>query len=203
MAKIGWGRILVGVAATAAAGAAYLYFRQRSAAGPLHETLLTEDGFEIRRYPSLLVIETIQNGTRDRALGNGFGLLADYMFGEGREGEPIPITMPVLMMPVSDSAWRVRFLMPTGFDRGSLAGPGPGILFADVPAREVAVVPVPGKPTDRRFVAKTAELQRWISTKGRKSAGIAEQAYYNSPLRPGAMRANEVLIPLVTEQQQM
>lgn len=196
MAKIGWGKILAGVAATAAAGAAYVYFRQRTTRAPIHETLLTEGAFEIRRYPALLVIETLQNGTRDRALGNGFGLLADYMFGEGREGEEIPITMPVLMVPVMDGVWRVRFLLPEGTDRDGLEAPGPGITIAEIPGREVAVVPVAGRPTDRVFAAKTAELERWVKARRRKAAAPAEQAYHNSPLKPGTTHPNEVLIPL-------
>jgi hypothetical protein len=196
MAKIGWGRILAGVAATAAAGAAYLYFRQRAARAPAYERLLAEDGFEIRRYPALLVIETTQNGSRDRALGNGFGLLADYMFGEGREGEEIPIAMPVLTVPLADGAWRVRFLIPDGYARDGLEPPGPGIAIVELPAREVAAVAVPGKPTDRSFAARTADLRRWIEARGRAISGPAEYADYNSPMKPGTTCPNEVLIPL-------
>jgi hypothetical protein len=196
MAKIGWGKVLAGVAATAAAGAAYIYFRQRAARAPIYETLLSDGGFEIRRYPALLVIETLQNGSRDRALGNGFGLLADYMFGEGREGEEIPIAMPVLTVPVSDGVWRIQFVIPDGVDRDSLEAPGPGIAIAEIPVRELAVVSVPGQPTDRSFAAKTIELERWMKSRRLKRAGPAEQAYYNSPLKPGTSHPNEVLIPL-------
>jgi hypothetical protein len=196
MAKIGWGKILAGVAATAAAGAAYIYLKQRAARAPIYESLVKDGDYEIRRYPALQVIETTQNGSRDRALGNGFGLLADYMFGEGRDGEEIPITMPVLTAPIADGAWRVRFLLPEGQDRDSLESPGRGVAIAEIPAREVAVISVPGKPTDRLFATRTAELQRWIKAQQRKASGPAEHAYYNSPLKPGTVYPNEVLLPL-------
>lgn len=196
MAKVGWGKILAGVAATAAAGAAYIYFRQRAARAPIYESLLSDGEFEIRRYPALLVIETLQNGSRDRALGNGFGLLADYMFAEGREGDAIPIAMPVLTVPVADDVWRVRFIMPEGIGRNSLDAPGPGIAIGEIPAREVAVVSVPGKAADRSFAAKTVELERWMKSRRRKRTGPAEHAYYNSPLELGTAHPNEVLIPL-------
>lgn len=196
MAKIGWGKILAGVAATAAAGAAYIYLKQRAARAPAYESLVAEGGFEIRRYPALLVIETIQNGSRDRALGNGFALLADYMFGEDREGEEIPITMPVLTVPLGKGAWCVRFLIPEGHDRAALEAPAPGISIGEIPAREVAVISIPGKPTDRLFAAKTAELQRWTKSQRRNASGPAEQAYHNSPLKPGKALPNEVLLPL-------
>ncbi|ABQ67221.1 SOUL family heme-binding protein [Rhizorhabdus wittichii] len=196
MAKIGWGKILAGVATAAAAGAAYVYFKQRAARAPIYETLASEGGFEIRRYPALLVLETAQYGTRDRALGNGFGLLADYMFGEGRDGEEIPIAMPVLAEALPGDAWRIRFLLPQGIDRDGLDPPGPGISIAEIPAREVAVIAVPGKPTDRLFAAKAGELGRWIAAQGRKPAGEVEHAYYNSPLKPGTTLPNELFVPL-------
>nr|WP_047168573.1 heme-binding protein [Sphingomonas sp. Y57] len=196
MAKIGWGKILAGVATAAAAGAAYVYFKQRAARAPIHETLVSEGGFEIRRYPALLVIETAQYGTRDRALGNGFGLLADYMFGEGRDGEELPITMPVLAEALPGDAWRIRFLLPQGIGRDSLDPPGPGISVAEIPAREVAVLAVPGKPSDRLFAAKAEELRQWIEAKGRKPSGAVEHAYYNSPLKPGTSLPNELFVPL-------
>jgi hypothetical protein len=196
MAKIGWGKILAGVATAAAAGAAYVYFKQRAARAPIYETLASEGGFEIRRYPALLVLETAQYGTRDRALGNGFGLLADYMFGEGRDGEELPIAMPVLAEALPGDAWRIRFLLPQGIDRDGLDPPGPGISIAEIPAREVAVIAVPGKPTDRLFAAKAGELGRWIAAQGRKPAGEVEHAYYNSPLKPGTTLPNELFVPL-------
>jgi len=194
MAKIGWGKILAGVATAAAAGAAYAYFKQRAAKAPIYETLVSDGLFEIRRYPRLRVIETSQHGSRDRALGNGFGLLADYMFGEGRDGEPIPITMPVLAEALSKDIWRIRFLLPEGQE--DVEAPGPGITVAEIPAREVAVISVPGKPTDRLFATRAAELEQWIAAQHRSASGQPEHGYYNSPLKPGTTNPNEILVAL-------
>lgn len=196
MAKIGWGRILAGVATAAAAGAAYVYFRQRTGRAPIYERVVSDGPFEIRRYPSLPVLETVQTGSRDRALGNGFGLLAGYMFADGREGEAIPITMPVIAESLAGGTWRICFILPGGLARDDLDPPPDGITLDELPAREVAVMSVPGKPSDRQFANRTKELQRWIATRGRTAAGAVEQAYYNSPLEPGAMRPNEVFIAL-------
>ncbi len=198
MAKIGWGRVLAGVATVAAAGAAYVYFRQRAARAPVYQLVSTDGPYQIRRYPSLLMIETTQYGSRDRALGNGFGLLAGYMFGEGREGEEIPITMPVLSEALGKGVWRIRFLLPQGLERAALSPPGEGIVVAEIPAREVAIMSVPGKPSDRLFTARAADLGRWISGQGRQPGeGGVEYAYYNSPLEPGTAHANEIWVGLV------
>jgi hypothetical protein len=199
MAKIGWGRVLAGVATAAAAGAAYIYFKQRAARAPLYETLLSDGLFEIRRYPPLLAIETVQTGSRDRALGNGFGLLAGYMFGEGREGDEIPIVMPVLATPGDDGGWHIRFLLPQGTDRAALEQPGEGVAIIELPGRELAVVSVPGKPTDRLFANRAAELRRWLKGQGRAASGNVEHAYYNSPLKPGKAQPNELFIPLAVD----
>jgi len=196
MAKIGWGRILAGVATVAAAGAAIVYLRQRSAKAPGYDLLLSDGAVEIRRYPAVLVIETDQPGSRDRALGTGFGVLAAYMFGEGREGEEIPIAMPVLARLLGDGRWRIRFPLPDGLDRSKLDPPGPDIAIREIPAREVAVITAPGKPTDRLFAARAGELQRWIAARGRMAAGGVEHAYHTSPLGPDIVRPNEVVIPL-------
>lgn len=197
MAKIGWGKILAGVATAAAAGAAYIYLKQRAAKTLRYERLLSDGAFEVRRYPAMLAIQTTQHGSRDRALGTGFGLLAGYMFGEGSEREEIPITMPVLAESLGDGAWRISFLLPEGHDRDSLEAPAQGIAIVEIPARDVAVVSVPGKPSDRLFAAKTAELQRWMEAGQRIAASAVEHGYYNSPLEPGPVRPNEILIPLI------
>lgn len=200
MARIAWGRILAGVAAVAAGGAAYVYLRQRAARAPLYQAIASDGLFEIRRYPALLAIETIQHGTRDRALGAGFGLLADYMFGDGREGDEIPMTLPFLAEPLAAGTggrdWRIRFLIPEGHSPESLPAPPEGIAIVEVPAREIAAIKVAGQPSDRSFAGSEKKLAAWLAGRGRNASGAAEHAYYNSPLLPGPVRPNEVLIPL-------
>lgn len=200
MAKLGWGKILAGVAAVAAGGAAYVYLRQRAARAPLYQTLLTDGHYEIRRYPALLAIETIQHGSRDRALGTGFGLLSDYMFGEKREGDEIAMSLPFLAEPLSPGSgqrdWRIRFLIIGDYSAATLPPPGEGIVVIEIPAREVAAVKVGGPPSDRSFASSTKALSGWLQGKSRVARGAPEQAYYNSPLIPGPVRPNEVLIPL-------
>lgn len=196
MAKIAWGKILAGVAAAAVAGATYAYLKDRSSRTASFDTLSSEGAFEIRQYPELPAIETVQHGSRDRALGNGFGLLADYMFGEARGGDEIPMTAPVLAVALADGGWAVRFLLPDDIARESLPELPQGIGLVVLPARTVAAVKFSGKPDDRLFSAKEAELRAWIATRQRDVSGAAEHAYYNSPLRPGPIRQNELLIPL-------
>lgn len=192
MARIGLGRILAGVAGAAAAGAAWMYFREKSIETPDHETVESEGPFEIRRYPALIVAETRQHGSRDRALGNGFGLLADYIFAESREGEEIAATAPVFAVPEGKD-WTIRFVMPKALGREDLPAPGRGVAITALPPRTVAVLRFGGRADDRLIAAKETELRERLADRGIDPIGPIEHAFYDSPIMPGPLRQNEVM----------
>lgn len=192
MARIGLGKILAGVAGVAAAGAAWMYFREKSIETPDHETIENDGSFEIRRYPALIVAETHQHGSRDRALGNGFGLLADYIFAESREGEEIDMTAPVFVVPKGRD-WTVRFVMPKALAREDLPKPGRGVAITEVPARTMAVLRFGGRADDKLIAAKEEELRQRLTERGIAATGPIEHAFYDSPIMPGPLRQNEVM----------
>lgn len=195
MARIGLGKILAGVAGVAAAGAAWMYFREKSIETPDHETIEADGPFEIRRYPALIVAETRQHGSRDRALGNGFGLLADYIFAESREGEEIAMTAPVFAVPTGRD-WTIRFVMPRAHAREDLPAPGRGVAIAEVPARTVAALRFGGRADDKLIVAREAELRDRLAERGITAVGPIEHAFYDSPIMPGPLRQNEVMVEI-------
>lgn len=198
MARIGWKKIVAGaagVAGVAAAGAAWFYLREKKIETPDHDTIESDGAFEIRRYPAIRVAETEQQGTRDRALGNGFGLLADYFFAESRDGEEIDMTAPVFAVE-GDRHWTIRFVLPRALDDDALPEPGPGIALGEIPARTVAVVRFGGRADDRMLATKEIELARWMEARGFAPDGPIEHAFYNSPIMPGPLRQNEVMIPI-------
>lgn len=189
------GRIASAVCAAAVGGAAWLYARELATEKPHYEELERDGAFSIRRYPAITVAETVQSGTRSRALGSGFGLLADYIFAESRGGKEIAMTAPVLAEP-SGAQWRVRFVMPAGAVAAGLPAPGVGVTLADMPARTVAVVRFAGRADDALLGRKERELRSWMAAHGRHPFGEAEHAFYNSPMIPGPLRRNEVLFEL-------
>jgi len=192
MARIGLGKILAGVAGVAAAGAAWMYFREKSVETPDHETIDSDGPFEIRRYPALIVAETRQLGSRDRALGNGFGLLADYIFAEPRGAEEIAMTAPVLAVPVAKD-WMIRFIMPKALKRDDLPEPGRGVAIAELPARTMAVLRFGGRADDKLIATKESELHDRLKERGIAAIGPIEHAFYDSPIMPGPLRQNEVM----------
>ena len=195
MARIGLGKVLAGVAGVAAAGAAWFYFREKSIETPDHETIDSDGPFEIRRYPALTVAETRQHGSRDRALGNGFGLLADYIFAESREGEEIAMTAPVLAVPTGKE-WTLRFILPKALQREDIPEPGRGVAIAELPARTVAVLRFGGRADNDLIATKEAELREKLADRDIIPIGQIEHAFYDSPIMPGPLRQNEVMAPI-------
>jgi DNA gyrase inhibitor GyrI len=202
---------MAGVAAGAAllGGAAYYYFRERSAEEPEFRPLETDGDHQIRDYPALTVAETLVNGPRGEALDQGFRTLADYLFAKSREGERLPMTVPVMQdggdpmasdPPLFDDdlegAWRTRFVMPSGRARDELPEPSEGVELVELPARKVAVVSFSGKATDGLLKEQEDRLRGWLAKRGEKSSGEPEYAFYNSPMIPGPLRRNEVWLAL-------
>lgn len=188
------GRWLAAVAGVAAAGAAWVYLRDKRPWTPPYAIDASEGAVELRVYPAITVAATVQPGKRDRALGNGFGLLADYAFGEGREGEELPMTVPLIATPVGKRGWEVRLPIPDGRAEG-LAAAG-GVSIATIPARAVAAIRFSGKADDALLAAQEAELRGWLEARGIAVTGAVEHALYNSPMLPGRARHNEVWLPV-------
>jgi hypothetical protein len=192
-------KIAAGIGAAVAGGATFFYVRELATEKPAFE-LIEEDGAcSIRRYPALIVAETLRTGRRESALRSGFGVLADYIFAESREGEAIAMTAPVIAEPRGDN-WRVRFVMPGKWTRGTLPEPGPGVSIADVPARTVAAIRFAGRAGDADLARHVSALRDWMKQRDLRSSGEAEHAFYNSPFIPGPLRRNEILIELASNQ---
>jgi DNA gyrase inhibitor GyrI len=202
---------MAGVAAGAAllGGAAIYYFRERSTEEPGYRPLETDGDHQIRDYPALTVAETLVNGSRRDALDQGFRTLADYIFAKSREGEKLPMTVPVMQdsgdpmasdPPLFDDdlegAWRTRFVMPSGRSRDELPDPPEGIELVELPARKVAVVSFAGRATDSLLKEQEDRLRGWLAKRGEKSNGEPEYAFYNSPMIPGPLRRNEIWLAL-------
>ena len=203
--------MLAGAAAVGAliGGAAIYYLREKHTEEPDYRTLATDGDYQIRDYPAMTVAETVVTGPRQRALGEGFGMLADYIFAKSRDGEQLPMTVPVMQdagdpmasdPPLFDDelegGWRTRFVMPDGREAGDLPLPPEGVELVELSARKVAVVSFAGRPDDRDLAAQEDRLRGWLARRGEASEAEPEYAFYNSPMIPGPLRRNEVWLAL-------
>jgi hypothetical protein len=204
--------VVAGAAAVGAAlvgAAAIYYFREKSAEQPDYRVLQSDDEFEIRAYPAITVAETIVAGERRDALGRGYQILSDYLTGESRDGEALPMAVPVLQdsgnpmasdPPLFDDTvegrWRIRFVMPEGRSRRDLPDPPDGVDIVELPERRVGAVRFSGLPSDSRLTEQEDRLRGWLARHGEAADTEPEYAFYNSPMIPPPLRRNEVLISL-------
>ena len=197
------------VGAALIGGAAIYYFREKTTEEPDYRALASDGDCQIRDYPALTVAETVVTGPRKIALGKGFAILADYLSAKSRDGEPLPMAVPVLQdagdpmasdPPLFDDelegGWRTRLVMPGGRAAGDLPDPPEGIELVELPARKVAVVSFAGRPDDRMLSEHEDRLRGWLARRGEASEAEPEYAFYNSPLIPGPLRRNEVWLAL-------
>ena len=183
-----------GVAAAVAAGIGYLLLSHGEE--PEFATVERDGAFSVRDYPRLLVAETVAEGLRESALSRGFLALADYISGR-HGGRRIPMTVPVLADGDEDGrGWRTRFVMPARLSPEALPEPEQGIVVRALEPRRIAAVRFTGEANEESLAAHEDELRGWIAKHGHSPAGPVEHAFYNSPLTPGPLRRNEVLIPL-------
>jgi DNA gyrase inhibitor GyrI len=204
--------VLTGAAAVGAAlvgGALVYYLREKQTEEPDYRVLATDGDFQIREYPPMTVAETVVFGPRRDALSEGFRALADYIFAKNRDGEKLPMTVPVMQdagdpmasdPPMFDDelegGWRTRFVMTEGRSAADLPKPADGVQLIELEPRRVGVVSFTGRPDDRGLAEQEDRLRGWLARRGEASEAEPEYAFYNSPVIPGPLRRNEVWLGL-------
>jgi len=177
---------------------------------PPYTTLLHENDFELRSYPSLVVAEVTVTGDRGSAANRGFRLLAGYIFGANTErqsiamtapvvetrSQTIPMTAPVLQTAAS-GAWTIRFTMPGRFTLDALPIPNnPAVRLLKAPAARLAVVRFSGLIREAVFDRKVQDLEGFIKAHKLKPSGPPSLAQYDPPWTLWFLRRNEVMIPV-------
>ena len=193
------------LAGAALVGGAFYVLQERKTEEPDYRALKTDGDLQIRDYPAMTVAETVVHGPRQAALGEGFRIIADYIFAKSRSGEKISMTVPVMQdsgdpmasdPPLFDDelegAWRTRFVMPSGRTADDLPEPPDAIELVDLAPRKVAVVSFSGRADDAMLADAEDRLRSWLARNGEKSDAEPEYAFYNSPVIPGPLRRNEV-----------
>lgn len=169
------------------------------------------DNFELRDYPTIIVAETVVDGTLEEAGSKAFNRLFDYISGKNRSRKKIAMTAPVSQEPASEKiamtapvgqkrtegGWVVSFTMPMSFKMGDLPVPeDPDVKLRQIPARRMACVQYSGTWSEKRYNQYRGELESWIEKNGFSILGEPVWARYNPPFTPWFLRRNEILIPV-------
>jgi hypothetical protein len=147
---------------------------------------------ELRSYGTHLVAEVTVAGDRNGALGQGFRLLAGYIFGGNAAGQEVAMTSPVAQAP-ADQGWTVRFSMPSAWTLDSLPAPrDDAIRLVEVPAERQIVLTFSGRTPDSVLAARSDELRALAEGAGLTITAGPFFYYYDDPFTLPWNRRNEV-----------
>lgn len=198
-------------------GAAALAYEE-----PLYETLRQMDDYEIRKYESYIVAETVVDGDFDSTGGDAFRILASYIFGDNDGGTKMEMTTPVtrnedkrdgtkmnMTVPVTrakqgegaNERFAYQFVMERKYTLDTLPLPiDPRVGIKSVPERVVAVRRYSGGSNERNFQKNLALLKASLERDKIETIGEPISAAYNSPFVPGPFRRNEVMVEVRSDQ---
>ena len=173
---------------------------------PAYKILKKEQNIEIRQYPPLIIAEVKTAGSRQDAIGDGFRILADFIFGnnEGekqlsmngpitqQQGIKIAMTAPV-QQEKTDTEWAISFIMPSKFSIDTIPNPiNDRIKIIQIPSKRYAVITFSGRSTETNLTKHTNELENYMNGSSYSKVGNAKYAFYNPPWTLPFLRRNEV-----------
>lgn len=177
---------------------------------PDYEVVAKEGQIEIRQYDAMIVAEVDAEGEREEAIGSGFRVIADYIFGNNLASKNVAMTAPVTQRPSQTIAmtapvtqqtvgasWKVRFVMPSEYTMATLPQPvNPEVKLIEVPASRFAAIQFSGLGNQMALDRRTEQLRDYLKQEGLSYMGEPTYAFYNAPWTLPFMRRNEVLIAI-------
>jgi hypothetical protein len=168
---------------------------------------------ELRRYPAHIRAEVEVSGlTYQKAIYQGFNILAGYIFGDNLDTEKIAMTSPVqvsnpqkiaMTKPVTvsgDETFTVAFIMPAKYTLETLPKPkDPRIKLTQIDSEVMAALRFSGYFSERKVRKAKVRLGGWISQEGLEAQGVFIVARYNPPWVPWFLARNEVMIQIRSE----
>ncbi|NND05063.1 MAG: heme-binding protein [Saprospiraceae bacterium] len=151
--------------------------------------------FEVRVYKaSLFSSVKLSSGEYKKASGQGFSILAGYIFGSNEKNEKIAMTSPVAMS--LEDSMTVMFMVHRKYEQKTLPSPSnSAITFHKEPAKTVAVIRFGGWASDKRINKYKKQLTKALEN---ESIGYTDRFHlfgYNAPYEIFG-RKNEVVVEL-------
>jgi hypothetical protein len=177
---------------------------------PKYEVVESSGNIEIRDYAPMIVAEVDVTGGRRDAIGKGFRIIADYIFGNNTTAQKLPMTAPVtqqdsekiaMTAPVTQqgdgNTWKVRFIMPSSYTMEALPKPdNPAVELKEIGAKRYAVIRFSGMAGEDSLKRYTEELNAFISAKNLTPLSAPTYAFYNPPWTLPFLRRNEVMVEI-------
>jgi DNA gyrase inhibitor GyrI len=165
---------------------------------------------EIRDYAPMIVAEVSVPGDREKAVNDGFRLIADYIFGNNISAQEVAMTAPVprqssekiaMTAPVTqqggEGLWVVRFVMPSSYTLQTLPKPNnTEVILKEVAGRRFAVIRFSGRAKDNSLEQHTKELEAFILARNLQAVSEPTYAFFNPPWTLPFLRRNEVMLEI-------
>lgn len=153
------------------------------------------DQFEIRQYEATLFTSVkVPSSDYKKSSGQGFSILAGYIFGKNEQKEKIAMTAPVAMS--LEDSMTMMFMVPKERKKANLPKPdAEQINFTEMPAKRVAAIGFGGWANDENIKKYKAKLIAALEAKGIEHTDRFYFLGYNAPFEV-FNRRNEIIVDL-------
>ena len=177
---------------------------------PKYKVLRSAGNIDIRDYAPMIVAEAEVSGEREKAINQGFRIIADFIFGNNSSAQKLSMTAPVtqqgsekiaMTAPVTQqgegSIWRVRFIMPAGYTMETLPRPNnPAVKLIEITGKRYAVIRFSGMAGEEILKRQSEELNRFVEANHLSAVSAPTYAFYNPPWTLPFLRRNEVMLEI-------
>jgi len=178
---------------------------------PVYKSLLNEGHYEIREYPSIILVTAQSNSAFDKAGDESFQKLFDYISGNNTDSAKIVMTTPVLMedkgtkipmtapvfMNADAKGWSMSFVLPDSYTIETAPQPiDKSLRLEERLGGKYAVLRFSGIYNDTNFEKRSAELEAWLAQHKLTAKGSIMRAGYNPPWTLPPLRRNEVMVEI-------
>ncbi len=200
-------------AAAVALGAAFLRSNASGVEQPSYRVVEKHGNIEVRDYAPTIVAQVEVPGQQYEALGEGFRIIANYIFGNNVSAQKVAMTAPVtqqggqeiaMTAPVTQQAgghaWQVRFIMPAGYTLETLPKPNdPAVVLKEIGSQRFAVIRFSGWAREGSLNRHTAELNAFLDARKFRILSEPTYAFYDPPWTLPFLRRNEVMVEIAGE----
>jgi hypothetical protein len=162
-------------------------------------TLISKrQGFEIRYYPSYVLIQVETKGEFSRAATMAFSPLVNYISGRNQTGEKFAMTAPVLHAPDTAATTHiVSFVLPKDVSIKDIPLPKDAkVSTVQVDAHYAAAIKFRGLASYEHFNSFGEKLLSAVKAEGLATDGSPYYARFDPPWKPGILRRNEAIVAL-------
>jgi hypothetical protein len=177
---------------------------------PKYKVVEKDGDIEFRDYAPMIVAEAEVSGDQNKALGEGFRVIADYIFGNNASSQKVAMTAPVtqqrsekiaMTAPVTQQSeggsGRVRFVMPAGYTLQTLPKPNnPAVTLKEIGSKRFVAIRFSGFAGAGNLARHAAELNTFVSARHLKTLAAPTYAFYDPPWTLPFLRRNEVMVEI-------